>query len=109
MLVDEHGQSVASSAILHAQVPIVPAGVVTMARNKGSHQGTWQPETGVRSVMVMVAWRGGFVVSGRSLRLVEQRVGDMEHLLLLLWALTMGDCASVALVGNLWHPPSDVS
>jgi len=109
MLVDEHGQSVASSAIFHAQVPVVPAGVFTTARNKGRHQVTWQPETGVRSAIVIVPRRGGFVVSGRSLRLVEQRVGDLGYLLLLFWALTMGGCASVALVGSLWYPPSDVS
>ena len=41
---------------------------------------TWQPRSGVRIAAVVVPWRGGTVLAGRSLRLVETR--EDEALLL---------------------------
>src|SRR5207248_6289942 len=68
---DKTDQVVASSATLHGDSPPFPASVLQNAR--GQDRVTWQPEAGVRSAVVVQPWRDGYVVVGRSLRLVEER------------------------------------
>ena len=68
IVVDRSGQSLASSADLHGQVPIPPSGVLETARRTGANILTWQPEPGVRIASVTVPYRDGYVVAGRSLR-----------------------------------------
>ena len=44
----------------------------------------------MRSAVVVQAWRDGFVVAGRSLRLVEEREAQIKLLTELVWVLTLG-------------------
>ena len=89
IVVDRHGQSVASSADLHGQSPVPPTGVLDTARRTGENILTWQPEPGVRIASVTVPYRDGYVVAGRSLRLVEQRESDVELIIGLGWIATL--------------------
>ena len=89
IVVDRSGQSVASSADLHGQAPVPPFGVLETARRTGENILTWQPEPGVRIASVTVPYRGGYVVAGRSLRLVEQRENDAELIIGLGWIATL--------------------
>ena len=98
MVFNAAGVPVASSAQLHGQPPPFPTSVFADAR--GQDRITWQPEPGVRSAVVVQPWRGGFVVAGRSLRLVEERT---DHILLLttfMWLLTLAAAAVAALVAG---------
>jgi hypothetical protein len=75
---DASGQTVASAAMLHGQPLMLPAGVLDSA--KGMPDGnliTWQPEAGIRQAIVVVPTANGFVIAGRSLKLVEQREDDL--------------------------------
>jgi hypothetical protein len=79
---DESGKAIASSGTLHNQLPVLPSGVFEAARQHEDRI-TWQPEPSVRSATVIVHFGGahpGFVLSGRSLREVEQRTDLVGNL-----------------------------
>jgi hypothetical protein len=92
------GEPVASSAQLHGQPPPFPTSVFADAR--GQDHITWQPEPGVRSAVVVQSWRGGFVVAGRLLRLVEERTDQILLLTSFMWLLTLAAAAVAALVAG---------
>lgn len=106
MVFDARGTLIASSASLRGQDPLVPPGVFAAARESGDDRVTWQPEAGVRSAIVVVPTGRGFVVAGRSLRLVEQREDVLGRLALALWGMTLVAAAIVALALG-WLFPID--
>ncbi len=80
MVFDDAGNPLASEAVLHGQTPAIPKGIFDYVRAYGEDRITWQPEPGVRSAVVIVHYGGahpGFVLAGRSLREVEQRVDKL--------------------------------
>lgn len=69
---------------------------------------TWKPRAGVRSATVVVGFRGGWVVAGRSLRLVEERVDALLALALAGWLATLAVTgAAVAATGFLARRPEE--
>ena len=99
MIFDASGNVVVSSAELHGQPPQFPASVFNDARG-GQDRISWQPEPGVRSAVVVQPWHDGFVVAGRSLRLVEEREQRVLLLSAFVWLLTLAATAVAALVGG---------
>ena len=63
----------------------------------GQDRLTWQPESGVRSAVVVQPWRDGYVVVGSSLRLVEERESNALLIAGLAWAVTLGATAVAAM------------
>jgi len=62
--------------------------VFDYVRQHGEDRITWQPEPGVRSATVVTSYGGahpGFVLAGRSLRLVEERVDQLGLMVGLGW------------------------
>ena len=86
---DRQGRVVSSSGQLNGQTPALPNGVLTSMGPGSEKKLTWQPQAGVRVAAVMVAAQQGYVVSGRSLREVEDRIGALQHLILAAWALSL--------------------
>src|SRR5579863_4079275 len=83
---DNTGKPIASSAQLNGQTPTIPSGVFDYVRQNGEDRITWQPQTGVRSAIVITQFKGansGFVVAGRSLREVEIREDNAMQITLL--------------------------
>jgi hypothetical protein len=92
VLFDDSGQAIASSGLLHDQYPALPTGVFDYVRNSGEDRITWQPEPGVRGATVVTRYGGahpGFVLAGRSLRLVEERVDQLGLIVGLGWLGTL--------------------
>jgi hypothetical protein len=89
---DQAGKPIASSALLHGQLPLVPIGVFDYVRQNGEERVTWQPEPGVRQAAVVVSYTGaqpGFVMAARSLREAEIREDSSLKLIGLGWAVTL--------------------
>jgi hypothetical protein len=95
---DTGDRPLASTATLDGATPLLPAGVSTSARQREDRV-TWQPRDGVRIAAVVVAYSGGTVVAGRSLREVESRADDALAVTGLAWltclVLTLAACAAV--------------
>jgi hypothetical protein len=66
------GQPLEGSGYLNNQLPTVPIGVLKAADNKLYHRVTWQPQANLRFAAVSVAADNYYVLSGRSMELVEQ-------------------------------------
>jgi hypothetical protein len=98
MVFDAESRLVVSSAQLNGQAPPFPPSVFNSARSRGQDRITWQPAPGVRSAVVVQPWRAGFVVVGRSLRLVEERIDQISLLTGFGWLVTLGCTAIAALV-----------
>lgn len=80
----------ATTGLLHGSIPTLPAGVFETAHERGRYAFTWQPEPGVRQAVVIVpAGEKGFAVSGRNMRAVEGRIGEMQLMIMIGWAATM--------------------
>jgi hypothetical protein len=105
MVFDRTTRLVASSATLNGQAPPFPPSVFDAARG-GQDRVTWQPAQGIRSAVVVQPWQGGFVVAGRSLRLVEERVDRIFQLIGVIWACTLGGSAVAALAAAALTRPS---
>jgi len=97
MVFDAANQLLASSARLNGQAPPFPTSVFDQVRNGGQDRITWQPLPGVRGAVVVQRWHDGFVVAGRSLRLVEERVDHILQLTVFVWLVTLGGTAVAAL------------
>ena len=86
---DSNHRVIATSATLDGGSPAPPQAVLDAARPGSPSAVTWQPRDGVRIAAVTVAWKGGFVLAGRSLRRVEQQESTAELIAGAAWAATM--------------------
>ena len=89
---DESHAVVATNATLDGGSPAPPKAVLDAARAGSPSAVTWQPREGLRIAAVIAAWKGGFVLAGRSLRRVEQQEWNAELIAGAAWA-----CALIAL------------
>lgn len=89
VIYDTTGHVVAASATLHGQPLAPPSGVFISAKTVPMDTLTWMPEQGVRSAIVVMHYADGYVLSGRSLQLVEQRESDLELVVGLACAATL--------------------
>lgn len=105
---DETGKPIASSALLNGEMPTLPAGVFDYVRQHGEDRITWQPQPGVRMATVMVnsnASGSGFVMVGRSLREVENRVDQLTRETGILWILTILGSLVVVVFSEIFLSP----
>jgi hypothetical protein len=93
---DDAGRPVASSATLDGTTPTYPQGVLDYVRTHGEDRVTWQPRRGVRIASVVTRSAHGFVVAGRNMREVEERIYITFKLAFMGWIF-----ANVSLCG-LW-------
>ena len=73
VIYDKTGKAVAGSGTLDGVFPVMPLGVLQAADREGYHAVTWQPKSNVRLASATVAGKDYYVVSARSLYLVEKR------------------------------------
>lgn len=89
---DNAGNPIASSATLNGQIPTIPGGIFDEVRKNGEDRITWQPQSGVRSAIVVTQFKGGnggFIMAGRSLREVELREENIQLITLLGWLVLL--------------------
>lgn len=92
IIFDANGNPIASSAQLDGRTPTIPSGVFDSVKQNGEDRITWQPQTGIRSAIVVTQFAGsasGFVVAGRSLREVEKREDSLLQILETGWVVMM--------------------
>ena len=68
----KEGAVVAGSGLLDGQVPTPPIGILKAADHVDYHAVTYEPKAGVRIAAVVVASEKYYILSGRSLKYVEQ-------------------------------------
>lgn len=101
IIYDTTGHAVASSVTLNGQAPAPPSGVFDSARSQGINKLTWMPQPGVRSAIVVVSYDGGYILAGRSLKVVEQREDNLVHIIIVACAASLF-FTFVAVLGAQW-------
>ncbi|HEY2169917.1 MAG TPA: hypothetical protein VGJ30_09860 [Candidatus Angelobacter sp.] len=89
---DEHGNPGPGTGYLEQRIPTPPAGVFDFVRLHGSENVTWQPQPGVRIASVVQRINGktpGFILAGRSLRLVEEQESLLRRMVMGGWVAVM--------------------
>ncbi len=97
---DDQGRPIASQAELNGKAPAPPMGVFDFVRQHGEERLSWQPVLGntrgvrvaavVERVEHLSTGGAGFVLAGRSLKQVEARIEDVEHMAGLAWLAMLG-------------------
>jgi hypothetical protein len=95
---DSTGRVIATNGTLDGTPPQPPIGVLDTARSAGVDRVTWQPRAGLRFALYAVRWSGGSVVAGRSLRIVEERVNQLQALIAIGWFVGLVLLAGVSIV-----------
>ena len=85
MVLDSNRTVLATSGHLNGETVVPPAGVFDYARAHGDDRITWQPAQGVRSAIVVEAFRAGFVVAGRTLSDSENLEGPLVRMAIVAW------------------------
>ncbi len=94
----------ATDATLDAGQPAPPAGVLDAARPGSPNAVTWQPRAGVRIAAVVMAWHGGTVLVGRSLRRVEEQESNAGLIAGAAWLVMLAGLAAAS-VAAAWAWP----
>lgn len=97
------GTLIATNGSIAGASPAPPIGVLVAAQESGRNAVTWQPQADVRIAAVVLPWRAGTVLAGRSLRLVEERIYGLTELAVLAalgGLLVVG--ATAVLAAILW-------
>lgn len=89
---DEQGNPGPGTGYLDQRIPTPPSGVFDFVRIHGSESVTWQPRPGVRIASVVRRINSktpGFILAGRSLRLVEEQESLLWRLVMAGWVIVM--------------------
>lgn len=89
------GQPLAGNGYLNGSLALFPYGALTASNNKYYSAVSWQPTTQLRFAAVTVKANHYYVVSARSLKIVEQNETSSFHL-----SLYGGILASLVLIGG---------
>jgi hypothetical protein len=106
---DANHTVLATDATLDGGSPVPPHGVLDAARPGSPSTVTWQPRAGVRIAVVTVAWKGGFVLAGRSLQRVEEQESNAQLIAGAAWLPMMAVLALASLAAAWlwpWSRPS---
>ncbi len=77
IIYDLNGKVIASEAVLGDQTPELPSGVLNDLKPGSEKRLTWQPRSDVRIAAVIQSTSAGYVLSGRSLKETENRIGTI--------------------------------
>lgn len=110
ILYDGNGRPVSQTVQLDGATPAPPAGAFAAATGRGENRMTWQPAPGVRSAVVIVPYRDGYVLAGRSLSLAEERERSLSQLtalgVLATLLATAAACFASTWLLTLWRGSS---
>jgi len=104
VIYNERGEPVAGDITLHGSLPHPPIGIFEYLSTHKIDRVTWQPEPRIRVALVGQRLpNGGFVLSGRSLLLIEAQAARFHNLMLVLWIFMMATAITL-LTGTRLRP-----
>ncbi len=97
---DASGKPVAGSGVLDGKLPDYPMGALQASRQGGENRVTWQPQGDVRIASVVVPYKDGYAVAGRSLREAESHTAQIRAITLAAWIVTLAALLVVVALGE---------
>jgi hypothetical protein len=80
LIYSRSGKVVAGSGYLNGTLPTVPVGILTDSNGAAYYRVTWQPQSDIRIAAVVVKANNYYVLSGRSLKVVETDENQTFHI-----------------------------
>jgi len=104
-LYDKDGKVVTGNGQYHNQLAQPPVGIFQVAKQRGSYRVTWQPDESTRIALVIMPTTDGssFVASGRNMREVEMRVGQLGIRTLVCWIIILIASFVVDAIGDIYR------
>lgn len=102
---DRAGNVVSGNAQLDGRTPQIPFEVLELASQKGEHSLVWTPQPEVRLAAVVRPAGEYYVLSGRSLYVVDNQIRSFTIWLVSVWAITMFAVAVAYLLSNVRSKP----
>jgi hypothetical protein len=91
VIIYDNKEKVAGSTVqLDKKVPTPPSGAFEKVKNNNESRFTWEPKKGVRNAVVMIKYKDGYILAGRSLREIEKREKIVLLYSLAAWVLGVG-------------------
>ncbi|MET0779669.1 MAG: hypothetical protein ABWY71_02430 [Candidatus Saccharimonadales bacterium] len=97
---DKMGNVVTGNGFLDGEIPVIPIGVLRHTPIHGTHAVTWQPTAGVRIAAVSASAGQYFVVSGRSLAVVEDHIQSLTQYAVCAWLIVMAGLGAIYVIVN---------
>ena len=85
IIFNERGEIATGSVELEGKTPKLPISILEVTKDKGINKITWQPKQGIRSAVVIIPYPHGWILAGRSLRIVEADEIKWLELITILW------------------------
>lgn len=104
MVFDRRGSLLSSSVEIGGRQPVFPSSVFDNVSGGGEDHVSWMPQDGVRGGVVVIGWRGGYVVAGSSDRLIDEERGNLHVAMLLTEGVLVLVVGALALVIGVLHP-----
>lgn len=87
IIFDNKEKALGSTVELDKKIPVPPSGAFEKAKKYNENRFTWEPKKGLRQASVMVKYKDGYILAGKSLREVENRVKIIFRLVGVAWIL----------------------
>jgi len=98
IIYDNMGNVVAGDGYVDGDIPIMPFGVLQRTSEGTVHTVTWEPKPGVRIASVSTRAGNYYVVSGRSLLVVEDHIASVTTYAGMVWLLSMATIGAAFLI-----------
>jgi hypothetical protein len=106
---DKYGAVVAGDGYINGTIPQVPIGVLAATQGHKINSVTWQPTNKVRIASVGVEANSYYILSGRSLSVVEDQISSFGKWLAAAWFLSIVLLSVVyRFIRQRFHKPAPV-
>jgi len=87
IIYDNNEKAVGTTVVLDKKTPVPPKGAFEKTKKNNESRFTWEPKEGLREAVIMVKYKDGFVVVGKSLGEVEDRIKMIMRLVGIAWVI----------------------
>ncbi len=87
IIYDNNQKAVGTTVELDKKTPVPPKEAFEKTKNNNENRFTWEPKKGLRQATIMVKYKDGYVVVGKSLREIDNRIKMMLQLAGVAWVM----------------------
>ncbi len=87
IIYDNNEKALGSTVTLDKKTPIAPKAAFEKTKKNNENRFTWEPKDGLRQAVVMVKYKDGYVLVGRSLGEVDERIKMVMRVVGIAWVI----------------------
>lgn len=87
IIYDNNEKALGSTVTLDKKTPVAPKAAFEKTKKYNENRFTWEPKDGLRQAVVMVKYKDGYVLVGRSLGEVDSRIKMIMRVVGIAWVI----------------------